>query len=548
MKRCVSIVAMFTLMLFTGFGQGNFSYTYYMQQFYDIMRANGDMQVAMMYVDEALKLRPGDPDALFNKAYVYDVTDDVANAVKYYSILLQKENTLSAVMACNTYFNRSLLYYELGDYTSALSDCNSAYRYLLQGDEEYRIDNEHKILSMRASVYVALNNYSAAEADYEMMLKINSGDLSAMNGLAQLAFLRNDYDEAMSYAEKSLLYDDKNNPAGYFWKSKVEQERGNVQSSINDMLESLAQTLNFENVDIASVISCFGKNREYALAKLQVLYAQNNEWHWAWWIASLYQSMYSYEAALVWYETLESQLGKSPWLLYDIASCYSGMGKFALAVRQIDDIISSGQLEERSDYSYAYVVRGTNNQSAGNYKAAMNDFDKAIEYDPSNGYAYYRRGWCSELQHDDEAAMQDYQKGIIMNPDYAYLYLMRGEQYLKQGKKDLAESDFETILKLDTIVMNGTCRQYALFFLGHDEEAIQWMDDLIESDPENAGHYYDKACLYARMGMLDESIAALEQTLEHGYRDFAHIEADDDLDPIRSRSEYSVLIKEYKKK
>ena len=96
--------------------------------------------------------------------------------------------------------------------------------------------------------------------------------------------------------------------------------------------------------------------------------------------------------------------------------------------------------------------------------------------------------------------------------------------------------------------MNGTCRQYALFFLGHDEEAIQWMDDLIESDPENAGHYYDKACLYARMGMLDESIAALEQTLKHGYRDFAHIEADDDLDPIRSRSEYSVLIKEYKKK
>lgn len=547
MKKFVSIIA-FTLMLFNAFGQGKFSYTYYMQQMYEILQTNGDMQVAMMYVDESLKLKPGDPDALFYKAYIYAATGDVANAVKYYSILLQKENTLTTSMACNAYFNRSLLYSKLKDYASALSDCNSAYRYLLRGDEEYRIGQEPKILSMRASVYISLNNYSAAEADYEMLLKINSGDLSAMNGMARLAFLRDEYDEAMSYAEKSLLYDDQNNPEGYFWKAKIEQIQGNVQSSINDMLKSLEQTLDFETVDFASVISCFEKNREYALAKMQVLYAQSSESRWAWWIASLYQSMYSYDAALVWYETLESQLGKSPWLLYNIASCYSGMGKFTLAVRQIDDIISSGLLEERSDYSYAYVVRGTNNQSAGNYKAAMNDFDKAIEYDPSSGYAYYRRGLCSELQHEDEAAMQDYQKGIIMNPDYAYLYLMRGEQYLKQGKKDLAESDFETILKLDTVVMNGTCRQYALFFLGHDEEAIQWMEDLIESDPENAGHYYDKACLYARMGMLDESIAALEQTLAHGYRDFAHIEADDDLDPIRSRSEYSVLIKEYKKK
>ena len=73
------------------------------------------------------------------------------------------------------------------------------------------------------------------------------------------------------------------------------------------------------------------------------------------------------------------------------------------------------------------------------------------------------------------------------------------------------------------------------------------MDKIIASDPKNPGHYYDRACLYARMGRLDESIAALYMSLEKGCRRFQHIRMDDDLNPIRDKTEFKALLEEYER-
>ena len=129
-----------------------------------------------------------------------------------------------------------------------------------------------------------------------------------------------------------------------------------------------------------------------------------------------------------------------------------------------------------------------------------------------------------------------------------YIFLMRGELYLKQEKTDLANADFEEILKQDTVARPGSCRQYALLFLGRNNEAIEWMDKIVASDPDNNGPYYDKACLLSRMGKVDEAIAALRVTFEKGYRSFAHIANDDDMDAIRNHPDFIALIDEYKSK
>lgn len=49
------------------------------------------------------------------------------------------------------------------------------------------------------------------------------------------------------------------------------------------------------------------------------------------------------------------------------------------------------------------------------------------------------------------------------------------------------------------------------------------MDKMIESDIENAGNYYDKACLYTRMGKKEEALEAFKISLEKGFRRFNHI-------------------------
>lgn len=57
---------------------------------------------------------------------------------------------------------------------------------------------------------------------------------------------------------------------------------------------------------------------------------------------------------------------------------------------------------------------------------------------------------------------------------------------------------------------DGSCRQYALFFLGRNEDAMNWMNRVIDFQPNDSGNYYDKACLCSRMGLLNEAIEAVD--------------------------------------
>jgi tetratricopeptide (TPR) repeat protein len=107
-------------------------------------------------------------------------------------------------------------------------------------------------------------------------------------------------------------------------------------------------------------------------------------------------------------------------------------------------------------------------------------------------------------------------------------------------------SDFKKIIELDTVPSAGSCAHYAYHFLGEDERAIEFMNRILADDPESMGNYYDAACLYAIMGRSTESISYLRHAFELGYRRFAHIVADHDLDSIRDLSEFKSLINKFR--
>jgi adenylate cyclase len=138
-----------------------------------------------------------------------------------------------------------------------------------------------------------------------------------------------------------------------------------------------------------------------------------------------------------------------------------------------------------------------------------------------------------------------YNKGIQADDSYAYIYLMRGEQYLKVGDIERANTDFKRVLELDTEAVDGSARHYALHFLGRNAEAIDWLDQIIGTMLFDTGVYYDAACLYARMGDIYQSLDYLRLALRLGYKAKAHIENDDDLDPIRHTEEFKSLMEQY---
>ena len=120
--------------------------------------------------------------------------------------------------------------------------------------------------------------------------------------------------------------------------------------------------------------------------------------------------------------------------------------------------------------------------------------------------------------------------------------------YLAKGNELMAVADYQKVIELDTVPENSSCAQYAFLQLGQKEEAIDFMDKVIAQDVENAGNYYDAACLYSRMGEQEKALDALETAFEKGFHRFYHIDIDDDMDNIRNIPRFKELMQKQREK
>ena len=405
-----------------------------------------------------------------------------------------------------------------------------------------RKDNKENIQDISfdlGQAYYELKKYDESDAVYRQMVKEDETDQAAMTGLARNMIEREDYAGAVKMLDASQKYGDEYSGT-YKFRSEAYDKMGETDKAIDDAL------LWFEKDEDAYgsvIIKLMMKHRTYAIAKAKTkMKSSDRKDTWRVLLLGLYEEAGEYENAIKEYNSLEEDYGKDEYIYAHRADCYDKLGLTDMALSEIEKAI-----ELEADYSNI-CSKGGILRTAGRYAEAIEVFDQAIEVDPLYAFAYYAKGWCHELSGDDDKAMECYDLGIDLDKEYAYIYLMRGQIHLKRGDKIKAEEDFNTVLQLDTVVTDGSCRQYALHFLGRDDEADEWMQKLIDDEPYDMGHYYDKACLYSRMGRTDEAVKALETALEMGYCAFPHIENDDDMDAIRGRDDFRALIVKYKEK
>ncbi len=65
---------------------------------------------------------------------------------------------------------------------------------------------------------------------------------------------------------------------------------------------------------------------------------------------------------------------------------------------------------------------------------------------------------------------------------------------------------------------------------------------LVELRPDDWIVRYNLACALALHGHLERSLDQLTQAIQHGYRDFAHMEVDPDLEGVRQTAAYRALV------
>jgi Tfp pilus assembly protein PilF len=83
-----------------------------------------------------------------------------------------------------------------------------------------------------------------------------------------------------------------------------------------------------------------------------------------------------------------------------------------------------------------------------NTNAAIEEFTKAIEIDPSYSYAYYNRALEYYRIGDLESSLADYNKAMELEPNNPYWTYERGFLHLKLGSRKKAIIDLERAIEL----------------------------------------------------------------------------------------------------
>jgi tetratricopeptide (TPR) repeat protein len=112
-------------------------------------------------------------------------------------------------------------------------------------------------------------------------------------------------------------------------------------------------------------------------------------------------------------------------------------------------IIQSGQ-EPREKLATAFDNRGVAYRRKGEYDRALQDYEQAIQLNPSNATAYNNRGIIYRIKGEYARAIADYDEAIwLKNGDYPAAYYNRALAYADKGEYELSLGDFDVVMRFN---------------------------------------------------------------------------------------------------
>ena len=427
------------------------------------------------------------------------------------------------------YTTRAGVYLHLGDTVKAMTDYDMAIKVK---------PDEGDLYEKRAQIYFEQERYDLAAADYHKMIELNPGDVMGYMGLGRNANEQRNWTEAIKQFDYvTKLSSDYSSGYSFRAESYIGLEKWN--EATDDIVSALALEWDRKAMYLATTLKEPAFTMLVSKMKIQSVKSPN-EARWPYVMGTMYQHEKQYKKAVEAYEEANKR-NASPAILRWVAHCYSEMGLYENALNSIDQALNMDStdlvnLERKANILY----------EMGNAKSAIDVYTQVLNTQPEYAFGYYRRGWFKELTGDFDGAIEDLSICVVLDPEESYAFETRGDIYLRQDKKELAEADFLKVIEIENTPEKYSCIHYAYQGLGQYDKAIEMMDSIIAREEDRAGSYYYAACLYSRMDNKQKALEYLEKSLELGYRRFAHIERDQDMDPIRDMEEFKALILKYK--
>ena len=425
--------------------------------------------------------------------------------------------------------SRANIYIGLNEKDKALNDLSQAIE---------KNPGEEDLYEKRGQLYFELENFEEGDKDYKMITKLDEGSVMGYMGLGRNANAQGKYKDAIDYFNYVIKLAE-NYSSGYSFRAESYLRMGNLNKSAEDIMRALS--IDYDNKAYYLLHELADSSLVLATSKLKIeATKQPNNGYWPFSLGDIYERAQQPLQAIAYFKDAY-KVDDSPIIAYRLSTCYESIGDFEKSLDLIDCAI------DRDSTDYDYVLQKADiYYEIGESEKAISELDKYIRRYPEFYGGYYRRGFFKDNTNDVDGAIDDYTMSITQNPNYAYAYLGRADMYSLKGNNDLAKDDYKKVIELDTVPINNSCAHYAFLQLGFKDKAIDFLNRVIKQDQENAGNYYDAACLYARMKDSTKSLMYLEQAFKKGYTRFNHLKNDDDLNLIKGTEQFKSMVNQYK--
>lgn len=490
---------------------------------------NNNAEEALDYLNKEINEHPDNGYAFAWIALVRNYNEEFGRALTAANVAVKKIPSKDKEYKAFAYGTRAQVYLNLEDTIQALKDYSQAINIVPDDDRFY---------NQRAQVYYEQGKYDLADKDYLKMISLKEGDVMGYMGIGRNANAQKRYEDAIKQFDYVVKLEP-NYSSAYSFRAESYIGLKKYNEAIDDVISALGidrdRKAFYELQELAD--SAF----EQTVAKLKVQKIKEpNEQSWDYDLGIVYERAAKYNKAIAYYkESLEKE--SNIITASRISSCYDDLGDYDKALEYCNQAIALDSVKANYLYEKANIL-----DNAGRTQEAIKTMSDYIANTPDESAGYYQRGWFKDHSGDIEGALEDYTMAITLQPNVAYAYLNRGVLYRLKGENAKAESDFKQVVRLDSIPEEAECSFYAYYYLGQKDKAIEILNTILDKDKK--GNCYDAACLYSVMGEKEKALSYLRQSLEDGYRRFAHIKRDRDLNNIRNTEEFKVLLKEYEEK
>ncbi len=479
--------------------------------------------------------------------YLYknkEAAEDYGNAIKYYT-----DNSSIAKL----YFYRGDCYYQLFNYKDAIDDYTKAYNYSFS---DYGL-----LYQNRGHAYKWNGNYTLAIDDYTKAISYLSSNPKKQSTIYQYrAYCQNalkKFDEAINDYSKAIDIDPGNSTA-YRYRAYAYVKMFSYEKAKNDITKAIelnTDTL-FGKYDKAKMLNdrafynYYLGNYEAGIKDCELAPKTDTSIRTYWNLGLNLAGLKNYTKSNEAYNK-ERSLSKD--------SSNKAILSRNIALNQIATLNYKAALEEinkailfNASYADAYLTRASIKKVQKNYTSSIEDYDKTQQL--SNNYQatiYKEKGEVYRKLNDLDRALYNYKKYLELLPNNSNALYEYG-RFLIETKKDLVDGKAKLQQCISLSLSNDTSSDYsyAKVFLGEKDEAINNIFRLIDKYKLDKYQYkwqlHVMACIYALTGNAKKAIEYQEKSFKEGFDDFEHLLNDRDFASIQFLPEYKALLTKYK--